>query len=287
MKKRLISIVLALLFALGCMWTVEGEGAEDTWTLTQYSGGGAVGMFYSIVNSSDGTVILIDGGYPDNTDQVRSVIEDNGGKVDYWILTHYHPDHIGAFNALYPEYKDKIGTIYVTPLTWEEYEPNSNPWDQPETFQLFLEQTKENVIPLHRGDEFEIGSLKFTVFNAWDEEVTCREIANNCSLMFKVENTNSSFLFFGDVSFLSPYILEKYGAEELHADYVQAGHHGWQVPMEVYEAIEPKEMFIDASDDLLNSPDYADKHGVLIRWCQEKGISFHTFGGTPYSIVLE
>lgn len=286
MKKCLFSIVLALLFALEC---ISSASAEGSWTLTQYSGGGAVGMFYSIVNSSDGTLILIDSGYPENADQVRSVIEDNGGKVDYWILTHYHPDHIGAFNALYPEYKDRIGTIYVTPLTWEEYESNINPWDQPETFQLFLEQTKdaENVVPLHRDDEFEIGSLKITVFNAWDEEVTCSEIANNCSLMFKVQSANTSFLFFGDVSFLSPYILEKYGAEALHADYVQAGHHGWQVPMEVYEAIEPKEMFIDASDDLLNSEEYKDRHGVLIRWCQEKGIPFHTFGGTPYTIKLD
>lgn len=284
MKKCLFSIVLFLLLSTCIVCFAE---AEDTWTLTQYSGGGAVGMFYSIVNSSDGAVILIDSGYPDNAEQVKAVIEDNGGKVDYWILTHYHPDHIGAFNALYPEYKDKIGTIYVTPLTWEEYEPNINPWDQPETFQLFLEQTKENVVPLHRDDEFEIGSLKFTVFNAWDEEVTCSEIANNCSLMFKVQSANTSFLFFGDVSFLSPYLLEKYGAEALHADYVQAGHHGWQVPMEVYEAIGPREMFIDASDDLLNSPDYADKHGVLIRWCQERGIPIHTFGGTPYTIELD
>ncbi len=108
-------------------------------------------MFYSIVNLSDGTLILIDSGNPENADQVRQVIEVNGGKVDYWFMTHYHADHCGAFNAVYPEYKDKIGTIYITPLTWEEYEPNINTWDAPETFQLFFEQTKdaEKIIPLH------------------------------------------------------------------------------------------------------------------------------------------
>ena len=246
-------------------------------------------MFYSIYNPSDGTLILIDGGLPENADYVRQIIEDHGGKIDYWILTHYHADHCGAFNELYTIYKDKIGTIYITPLTWEEYEPNINPWDRPEIFQAFLELTKdaENIIPLHRGDEFEIENLKFTVFNAWDDEVTCSEPANNCSLMFKAESANTSILFFGDVSFLSPYILEKYGAEALHADYVQAGHHGWQVPMEVYEAIKPNEMFIDAMDDLLNSPDYYDRHGVLVRWCEENGIPLHRQSDAPYSIVLE
>ncbi len=286
--KRTLCVLLALILSASVCLAEDAAGT-DGWILTQYYGGGSVGMFYSIVNSSEGIVILIDSGYPDNTELVRSVIEANGGKVDYWFATHYHADHIGALNALYPEYKDKIGTIYITPLTWEEYEPNINPWDVPETFQLFIEQTSgaKNIVPLHRGDELEIGSLKFAVFNAWDDEVTCSEIANNCSLMFKVQSANTSVLFFGDVSFLSSYILEKYGAEALHADYVQAGHHGWQVPMEVYEAIKPKEMFIDAMDELINSPEYIDRHGVLVRWCQEHGIPYHTLNSTPYSIKLE
>ena len=284
--KKLISLVLVSAFLLS--FAYADNNAQSEWVLTQYNGGWNVGMFYSLVASSDGTVILIDGGYPENEELVKSVIEAEGGKVDYWFITHYHADHCGAFNAVWPEYKDRIGTVFITPLTWEEYEPNGNPWDVPETFQLFLEQTKdaENIVPLSRGDKFSIGSLQFEVFNAWDEEVTCSEIANNCSLMFRVQSANTSVLFFGDVSFLSSYLLEKYGAESLQADYVQAGHHGWQVPMEVYEAIQPKEMFVDASDELLESEYYADKHGVLINWCEEKGIPVHTFGGTPYSIVL-
>ncbi len=284
--RAMLLIILSVLIL--CNAYAESEG-DAPWTVTQYSAGGAVGMFYSIVNPSDGTLILVDSGYPENADQVRQVIEEHGGKIDYWFVTHYHADHCGAFNALYPEYKDKIGTIYITPLTWEEYEPNINPWDHPEYFQAFLELTKDagNIVPLHRGDAFEIGSLKFTIFNAWDDEVTCSEPANNCSLMFKVESANTSFLFFGDVSFLSSYILEKYGAEALHADYVQAGHHGWQVPMEVYEAINPNEMFIDAMDDLLSNPDYYDRHGVLVRWCEENGIPLHRQSDAPFSVALE
>ena len=286
MRRRYLLILCFFLLSAALM-TCHAE-TTGAWTLTQYYAGGSVGMFYSIDNAADGTLILIDGGLPENAEYVRQIIDAHGGRVDDWILTHYHADHCGAFNELYPDYNDRIGTIYITPLTWEEYEPNINPWDRPEIFQAFLELTQnaENIVPLHRGDAFEIGSLGFTVYNAWDEEVTCSEPATNCSLMFKVTSDNTSVLFFGDVSFLSPYILEKYGGEALHAEYVQAGHHGWQVPMEVYEAIKPKEMFIDATDDLLNSPDYADKHGVLVRWCEENGVPIHRMSDAPFSIEL-
>ena len=198
--------------------------AETTgaWTLTQYYAGGSVGMFYSIDNAADGTLILIDGGLPENAEYVRQIIDAHGGRVDDWILTHYHADYCGAFDELYPDYKDRIGTIYITPLTWEEYEPNINPWDRPEIFQAFLELTQnaENIVTLHRRDTFEIGSLGFTVYNAWDKEVTCSEPVNNCSMMFKVASDNTSVRLFGDVSFLSPHILEKYDGEALHAEYV-------------------------------------------------------------------
>ena len=96
---------------------VHAEENDSSWTLTQRYGGGDVGMFYTIKNSADGTHIFIDGGLPENAEYVRQIIDANGGKVDYWFLTHYHADHCGAFNELYPEYRDKIGTIYITPLT--------------------------------------------------------------------------------------------------------------------------------------------------------------------------
>ena len=87
--KRAFLIVISLLLAIASKCIAE---ETDQWILTQYYGGGSVGMFYSIVNSNDGTVILIDSGYPENAELVKSVIEANGGKVDYWFATHYHSE---------------------------------------------------------------------------------------------------------------------------------------------------------------------------------------------------
>jgi glyoxylase-like metal-dependent hydrolase (beta-lactamase superfamily II) len=113
--RKIITILMVLIMSIAV--PVHAEENDSSWTLTQHYGGGDVGMFYTIKNSADGTHIFIDGGLPENAEYVRQIIDANGGKVDYWFLTHYHADHCGAFNELYPEYRDKIGTIYITPLT--------------------------------------------------------------------------------------------------------------------------------------------------------------------------
>lgn len=288
--RKIITILMVLIMSIAV--PVHAEENDSSWTLTQHYGGGDNGMFYSLVK--DEILILIDGGWSTNADNVRSVIEANGGDVDYWFLTHYHEDHCGAFNALWPELKDRIGTVYVTPLTWTDFEPYCRDWDTPDTFRLFLEQTEgdERITALHRGDELEIEGLKIDVFNAWDDQIlpNTTDVANNCSLVFKVDTGKTSFLFLGDMVAvgLADLILDTYGVENVHADYIQAGHHGWtQFSMEIYEKLHPKEMFIDASEYLLTSEDFKSAHGVLVTWCEENNIPMHDYRGTPYSIVME
>ena len=270
---------------------VYAEENDSSWTLTQHYGGGDVGMFYSLVKYD--ILILIDGGWSTNADNVRSVIEANGGDVDYWFLTHYHEDHCGAFNALWPELKDRIGTVYVTPLTWTDFEPYCRDWDTPDTFRLFLEQTEgdERITALYRGDEFEIEGLKIDVFNAWDDQIlpNSTDLANNCSLAFRIDTGKTSVLFMGDVvaAGLAELITNSFDSELLNADYVQAGHHGWGLRLWFYETFHMDEIFIDASENILYSEDYADKHGIVVNWCQENGIPIHDYSGVPYSVGLE
>ena len=44
--------------------------------------------------------MLIDGGHTTDADEVREVIKEHGNHVAAWILTHPHPDHVGAFNEI-------------------------------------------------------------------------------------------------------------------------------------------------------------------------------------------
>ena len=126
---RLHIIILALVSAMllsltGCMVHSAdfSDGLESGWELTEYScDSGNVGLFYSLKDLENGKLILVDSGNPENAEKVRGVIDDNGGHVDAWFLTHYHNDHIGAFNEVYEEYKDQIDRIFVNGKTAERY----------------------------------------------------------------------------------------------------------------------------------------------------------------------
>lgn len=292
MKK--ILLLIAVLFLLGGCAAEQTKGEEQSarsdWEVKQYvCVSGNVAMCYSLKNCRDGTLIMIDGGWNVNADQVRQIIDGNGGYVTAWFLTHYHPDHIGAFNELYEEYKDRIGTIYVTPIDWETYEPIAHEWDDAGIYSAFLEKTgnAKNIVKLHRDDEFDIDGLHIKVFNAFDDHV--KELStdwlNDCSLVLKFSAETDSFLFLADLSRagvpLGQYLIDTYGAEALHADYVQGGHHGnWGQPISFYEQIRPKELFFDAPEWVMTGQDYDAKD--LKAWCGENGIITHDYrqGGT-------
>lgn len=290
--KRILWLLLCLCLLLsGCS---APEKNPEVWRLTQYlDKSGSQGMFYSLYRPEDKTLILVDGGNPPNAQQVKQVIDSHGGHVHAWFLTHYHGDHIGAFNELYEEYKDRIDTIYVNPLDWETFESVYHDWDTPEAFSSFLEKTKdaENVVTLHTGDELSISNLKIKVFSAFDEHV--RELStdwpNDSSLVFKVSGDEDSVLFLGDLSRagvpLGQYIIDTWGAENVHADYIQAGHHGnWGQPVSFYEQLNPKVIFQDGPEWLMTGEQYDAKD--LKAWCKEKGITTYDFTQAPVTLEL-
>ena len=282
-------MVLAMLVLCACAAAESG----DVWAVTQYVDvSGNQAMCYSLENQNDGTLILIDGGWDVNAEQVRQVMDAHGGHVNAWFLTHYHPDHIGAFNALWEEYRDGIDAVYVCPIDWETYEPLAHEWDNAGVYADFLEKTRDadNIVALHRDDELEIDGLAFRIFNAFDEHV--RELStdwlNDCSLVIKVSGKENSFLFLADLSRagvpLGQYLIDTYGAEALHADYVQGGHHGnWGMPVSFYEQIRPGELFFDAPEWVMTGETYDAKN--LLVWCHENGIVTHDYrdgGATVY-----
>ena len=292
LRKRWVP-VMALLLCLALAgyggWKVH-KRMHPVWQITQYaceSGNNA--SFYSIWNPEDGTLILVDSGWPQNAQTVRNVIERHGGHVKAWILTHYHADHIGAFNEVWPEYRSKTEKVYVTPLDWETFEPAAQSWDAPETFALFLEQTADadQIQFLNRGDSLSIGNLHLSVYNAFDEHVQelAKDIVNNASLAFRVTGEKDSMFFCGDMSdpALGQYLLDTYGAEALKSEYVQAAHHGnWGQKPEFYEALQPSTLFFDAPQWLMTGEQYDAR--LLKEWCLTQNIQVLDFTSAPNTI---
>lgn len=267
------------------------------WTITEFGDDdGRQSEFYTIKNNDDGTLIVIDGGWDANTEQVRSIINLFGGKVDYWFITHYDADHVSAFNNIYADPQGiTIGTIYATPLDYDLYcsYAANRWWDTPEVYKLFLDQTAgdNRVVYLERDDCFDIAGLNICVFNAYDQLIADMgnpDVANYASLVFKISGEEDSFLVCADVyGPLWTELVSMYG-EKLEADYVQLGHHGnmnFQNAPEEWAIVDADTAFFDGPAWLTQSDNYSVKG--LMEWCIENDIETYDFGSAPNSVPFE
>lgn len=225
--------------------------------ITQYADTtGMQAMFYTI-ESDRGDLIVIDGGNAGNADYVREVIQEKGGHVDAWILTHPHPDHIGAFNVLWDELQREIDVIYTTEIDYLTYRDRAFEWDGLDVYDFFLNLMSETdkLEYLYTGDTLKICGLDFQILHACGEYVyeVSHDIGNDSGLMMRVTNRKETMLFCADVGIgMSDKIMNQYG-DKIACDYIQMGHHGNGGLSEAfYRLASPRIAFFDAPDWLMN-----------------------------------
>ncbi len=281
----LIVSSLILLLNFGC--------SQKPYTITQYGdANGNQSMCYSI-ESPNGELIIIDGGYDTDAPKVRSIIENLGGRVDHWIITHPHPDHVGAFNVIFDDLQDvEIGEIYTIDMDYAYYKEMAQPWDDFAEYETFLEITDgyENLNYLYAGDELNISDLSMIVFNS---AVQVADPANNGSLMFKITASSQSMLFCADVGeIMSESIMEEF-EPQLKADYIQMGHHGnGGLSDAFYHKVSPDTAFFDAPNWLMDNIDPAT--GESGSWdtpenralMESMGCTIYSFNAAPNSVEL-
>lgn len=195
-------------------------------------------MLSSVIITSDGKVIVIDGGWTYDAEKLSSVIIRYGGTVDAWLITHPDPDHIGAlYRIMQGEYNITIKSIYCSlaaDLWYKEHSP-----DIAEFVRLFKEGLSQyNVINVRKNDLFHIGNTKIYVLN---DRYDLDNAVNNSSIVYKVFIEDLSILYLGDLGYEGG---EKLLAETppylLSSNIVQMSHHGQAgVGEDVYKAIDP------------------------------------------------
>ncbi len=201
----------------------------------------------SFVLESNGTLLVVDGGFPSEAPYLYEYLKDLGGHVDTWFLTHFHDDHFGCFLTILQEHPDitvdKVCFNFPSDEFIIKYEPKQSCKMSEEWLQIFRETVKARDLPCvtaTEGDvyEFDKGNVKVRVLRTYNEEFA---YINNSSTVFRFEVDGKSILFLGDLGVEGGReLLCKAAPEMVKADFVQMSHHGQGgVDKACYEAIKP------------------------------------------------
>ena len=307
--KKLAVLELALLLTLCCAAggafylrrraaQAQKNSAQKEWTVTQYagSGDGLQSMFYSITDTA-GHLVVIDGGWEQDEPSVRQLLQAYGNHVDAWIITHAHPDHVGALNAILADnengtdQKVDIDTIYTVEVNRERYEATAKDYDVVSSYEDFISHTEKlsNVVYLKDKDTLDLIGLHMKVLNSWNEKVDAMEnnLLNNGSLMFRISGEQNSMLFCADVqSQMENDILAEHQGE-ISSDYVQLGHHGnWGLTMNFYNQVNPKAVFFDAPSPVIDNEQGTYDGYQLRNDLAARGCTIFRWGSAPNAVVL-
>lgn len=196
-----------------------------------------------IIETSQGKLIVIDGGLGEDGDYLLSQIQARGGHVGAWLLTHPHGDHVGA---IYKILQDGAPGIQIDGIYYNFAAPEWYPIHDPEeqTMALSLIGTfaglPQNILhQVSRNQFIQVDDVIIQVMN--DRYDLSEDKGNNASIVYKMLVNGKTMLFLGDMGEAGGRrLLADVGAEQLKVDIVQMAHHGQNgVGEEVYRAINP------------------------------------------------
>ena len=266
--------------------------SQYTWTMMQYKDwSGSQAMFYTL-KSSNGILIVIDGGWKRNAEYVRQVIKENGGVVHAWFLTHPHPDHIGAFNKIYADPQGiVIQTIYDTPLNIDYYDTVDKDYDEIDVYREYLQLISgdRRVKHLQSEDQLVFDTMHVDVLHAYEDNLKymTSDICNDSGLVLKFTGRKDTVLFCADNRSkpIEDYLMKKWGTQ-LKSKFVQTGHHGNNsFSDQFYEWVDPEIALFDAPQWLLEGDNYTTKD--LLAYFHMRGIKTYDYLTTPNVFILE
>ncbi len=242
-KRKQIIIISGILITILIMVSTITYNLKKIIYLTQLSPQGPRQMMGYILKTEKEKLIVIDGGTIYDTEQLIEQINQNGGKVDYWFLTHAHDDHVGAFTEIVKNTDIEIQKIYVSINEIEWYEKN-----EPERLEFTKEflkilksnKIKDKIIEPNINDKINVDNITVEILGIKNPEII-ENAGNEQSMVFTIETEKNKLLFLGDTGIKSSEKLLKNQKEKLKSDIVQMAHHGQAgASKELYEAISPK-----------------------------------------------
>ncbi|MDO5570757.1 MAG: MBL fold metallo-hydrolase [Bacteroidales bacterium] len=220
MKKTLISTFLFLFFSL----------YSFSFTLWQLpSQVNTIGNSY-VIQTNKGHLIVIDGGTNNETEYLRGFIAALGNKVELWIASHPHDDHIQALTEIIKDPKGiEIKSICHSRFTKELIDGEGQWSKYAYEFYQVLDSCNINILEQDKpGYEFKIDDLHGKIMSVANPEILINPY-NNSSMVFKLWDKKKSFTFLGDLGVEGgDKLMNSKYFKELDCDYLQMAHHGQQ-----------------------------------------------------------
>lgn len=201
----------------------RGNDLWKTWRGGEHDGDSV------LVITPDGTTLLYDCNTPNHGANIVHALQRLGiDKIDYFVNSHPHIDHLGGFPVLAKHIE--IGHVYTSAEDLTYVTGNNGRY-----YRKMIAMMEELGIPhsfLQEGDSFMLGEdVKATVYNPPSpEEFNYNSVnENEISILLKLTYGESSYIMGGDIgnpdnNKTEEKLIAKYGSE-LHADVAKVNHH--------------------------------------------------------------
>lgn len=196
-----------------------------------------------IIETSQGKLIVIDGGFGADAAYLNSQILARGGHVSAWLLTHPHGDHVGAIYEILdnPNREITIDGIYysLADIGWYSRLDPSEAEMAHALVNTFNQMPAEMLHgDIGKGYEIMVDDVKIEVLNNRYE--ASYDAGNNASMVYRITINGKTIIFLGDLGEEGGNRLTAEYGDGLKADIVQMAHHGQDgVGINVYQAINP------------------------------------------------
>lgn len=268
---------------------------NQRWVVTEYaSESGNQSMIYTL-EDLDNHLIIVDGGWEMDKDQLLNIIQRHNNHVDEWIITHPDADHVGAFNAIFSDAECiadiTVDEVFFPDIDHDEYAANAKPWDGFADYEKFLSVTKDwkNIIEVKAGDEYKLLDLNVQFFNSYSNKIDGTDAVNDGSLLFKISGRRNSMLFCADVGVkMSQTLIEQWG-DQLKSDYLQMGHHGnGGLNEDFYRLVQPSVAFADAPEWLFHPEDGTATYDSEIKTAlmESMGATVYYYATAPNMVII-
>jgi beta-lactamase superfamily II metal-dependent hydrolase len=213
---------------------------QQTFVLWQLPSQGGGQMNSYVLQTINGRVIVIDGGYEIDAAYLKGFLAALGNKVDIWFISHQHEDHINALTSILNNLNGlNIDKIYGSMLDDEWVKIN-----EPESiktitdFNEALVKAKKEVLELKLDQVITIDNVNIRILSIKNPEIVANGI-NNSSVVMRVWDSKKSILFTGDLGIEgSQKFMQGQHKDILKSDYVQMAHHGQNgVGKDFYESV--------------------------------------------------